>query len=110
MLKLTVVGQRGRDGVHVTSHAVVGRGHGHARVTTLHQRTAVTTVLVLTVARTSVCLIRVVFTPLFIIIKYLFYNQHSVLFMLEHKTKILMNKRGRIERSDDKRKYMYSIA
>jgi len=59
LLQLMVAGQYGRGGVHVTSHAEVGRGHGPAHVTTLHQRTAVTTVLVLTVAQTFVCSIRV---------------------------------------------------
>ena len=55
----TADGQYGRVGAYVTSLAEVGRGHGPARVTTLHQRTAVTTVLVLIAALTSVCLMRV---------------------------------------------------
>ena len=69
-----VIGLRGLDGVHVTSLAVVGRGHRPARVTTLHQQRAVTIVLVLTAARTSVCLLRVQVSNVFILLNIFIYE------------------------------------
>jgi len=73
-----VVGRYGRVGLNVTLLVERGRGHGPAHATTLHRRTAGTTVLVLTTARTSVCSIRVQVDRLFSFEHFYLRNQWSL--------------------------------